>query len=266
MIDIRRRVSTLKYVLGLYPSVWQLPNAVKIYEYLEIAKGLNANKNLRILDLGCGRGLQTQLLARNAAHVTGIEPDPKRFQLALRDVRSSRVKNKIEFVNGTLEDATLEEGTLDRAVSFCVLEHIPNLDEVLAKIFKLLRSGGELHATVDSLGNMDDQALIEKHRKEHAVVQYFTLDTIEETLNRAGFVVTEKRHFLTSPLAKAKLIAELETGNYLDPIELRKKRVQDLAEAESRITEPSGGTMILVRARKPENGAAPVQNNGRKEN
>jgi len=250
MIDIQRRVFALKYFLGAYPSVWQLPNAVKIYEYLEIEKGLNSSPDSRMLDLGCGRGLQTQLLALNAAHVTGVEPDTKRHSLALRDIKTSRVRKKVTFVHGTLEDANLKKETLDRAVSFCVLEHIPNLTEILVKIFGLLRVGGELHATVDSLSNIDDKNLLEKHRKEHAVVQYFTLDSIEQTLNRAGFTVTEKRNFLTSKLAKEKLVDELETGIYLDPPAQRKKMVHELVDAEKRSTEPNQGTMILVRARK----------------
>lgn len=250
MIDIKRRVTAIKYALGFYPSIWQLPNAVKIFEYLEIEKGLKLDRRHQVLDLGCGRGLQTQLLARNAAHVTGVEPDNKRHLLAVRDLGSSRLRKKINFVHGTLEDAKLEKESLDRAVSFCVLEHIPNLDEALSRIFRAMRSGGELHATVDSLSNINDDRLLEKHRSEHSVIQYFTLDSIEQTLNNAGFAVMEKRHFLTSKLAKEKLIAELETGNYLDPVVRRKKLVQDLFDAEMQNSAPNQGTMILVRAWK----------------
>lgn len=250
MIDIQRRVTALKYFVGVYPSVWQLPNAVKIYEYQEIAKGFSPKTGNKVLDLGCGRGLQTQLIARGGAEVIGIEPNPKRYALAIKELRSSRVKNRVEFYNGTLDEIELEDETLDHAVSFCVLEHIPNLDDVLKKIFRLLKKGGELHATVDSLGNIADERLIEKHRTEHAVVQYFTEATIEQTLAGAGFTVTEKRPILTSSLARKKLVDELETGNYLDSVERRKQLVKELTDEEMRSGRPERGTMILVRARK----------------
>lgn len=250
MIDIQRRVSSLKYLLGVYPSVWQLPNSVKIYEYLEIEKGLGLDGKSNVLDLGCGRGLQTQLLARNSAHVTGIEPDTKRYSLAVRDLKTKRLKEKIDFVHGTLDDAKIEPESLDRAVSFCVLEHIPNLDDVLATIHTLLKKGGEIHATVDSLTNMEPGDKLEKHRVEHKVVQYFTMDTIEETLKRAGFTVFEKRNFLTSDLAKEKLLTELETDNYQDPAASKKEMVADLTEKEQSSPHSDRGTMILVRARK----------------
>jgi 2-polyprenyl-3-methyl-5-hydroxy-6-metoxy-1,4-benzoquinol methylase len=250
MIDFQRRVKMLKYLLGIYPSIWQLPNAVKIHEFMELTNGLSTGSNNRILDLGCGQGMQTQLIAKTGAYLIGVEPNAKRYGLALRELQSSRVKPRVKFFNGTLEEAGLEEESFDSVISFCVLEHIPNLDDVLKNIYKILKQGGEIHATVDSLSNIDNESLLNKHRREHAVVQYFSLDTIEHVLNQAGFVVTENRHILTSELARNKLIKELETGNYLEHIGMRKTAVQELIHEESQSNTNDQGTMILVRARK----------------
>lgn len=250
MIDIERRRKILKYVLGIYPSVWQLPNSVKILEFLELTEDFNPVKGETVLDLGCGKGLQAQLLASNGANIIAMDPNVKRHRAAMRELRWSRVRNRVDLRCCSIEDDSFEPGTLDSAISFCVLEHIPNLDNVLQRINKALKPEGELHATVDSLSNVDDEQLLLTHRREHEVVQYFTLDTIESTLNRAGFRVFEKRHILSSELAKKKLIDELETGNYLQPAKIRKADFENLSKHERECSSKNRGTMILVRARK----------------
>ena len=250
MIDIERRRKILKYIFRVYPNVWQLPNSVKILEFTELTKDHFPAKGETVLDLGCGKGIQTQLLASRGAMVIGMDPSVKRHTAAIKELRWSRVRKNVDFRCCTLETDGLESKSLDKAISFCVLEHIPNLDDVLSTIYKALKPGGELHATVDSLSNIDDEQLLDKHRNQHAVVQYFTMETIEETLNRAGFTVFEKRHILTSELARQKLIDELRTGNYLQPVEIRKGDFDKLARDEQTSLSPEKGTMILVRARK----------------
>ena len=251
MIDVARRISLLKYLFGVYPSVWQLPNAVKILEFNELTKVFSPDEGTKVLDLGCGKGLQTQLLASRGAKVFGVEPNEKRYKLAQREVRWSRAKRDVSFFHGTLDQAPFEDGSFDSVVSFCVLEHIPNLDEVLQRLHRLLRKGGQLHATVDSLSNIEDNDLIEKHRNEHSVVEYFTPQTVDDRLRGAGFEVLEKRHILTSDMAKQMLVNELKTGNYWMPPDVRSKYYSELVEAETQAPSETG-TMILVRAQKAE--------------
>lgn len=250
MIDFQRRKLALKYLVGSYPTVWQLPNAVKIHEYLELTKNFAPARGRNVIDLGCGKGLQTQLIAKGGASVLGIEPNTKRFELARRELKWSRLRNRVKFFHGTLADAKLDAASFDAMISFCVLEHIPNLTDVLADLHTTLTPGGEIHATVDSLSNIDDERLLNFHRSEHAVCQYFDLNSIETTLTSAGFEVTEKRFILTSELARRRMIDELETGNYIEPAKSRKQKYAELAAAEAASTTTDRGTMILVRARK----------------
>jgi SAM-dependent methyltransferase len=250
MLELKNKLHSLKYLLGIYPNFWQLPNAVKLYEFMELTRDFYPAKNTRVLDLGCGKGIQTQLLAARGADVFGVDPSTKRFNAANGELKWSKAKRKVRFFCGTLEEAKLKDKSFDSVISFCVLEHIPNLPEVLQEIHRILKDGGELHATVDALDNIDDAALKDKHRNEHAVVQYFTPETIEETLRKAGFRVTEKRHILTSDLAKDKLIEELTTGKYFLPPSERKKALERLKKEEEKSASRKRGTMILCRAQK----------------
>ena len=78
----------------------------------------------------------------------------------------------------------------DRVVS-SRFEHIQNLDDVLRELLRLLKPGGELHASVDALASIRDPELLARHRRDHYVVQYFTQQTLRRQLEAAGFEVLE---------------------------------------------------------------------------
>lgn len=111
------------------PSVWMLRNPFKIYEYIEVVSGAGLRPHHVVLDLGCGKGFQTQILARSCRRVIGLDVAPETVAEARRFLRHSCVRHRVEFLAGKVEEAGLPGGSLDRVISFCVLEHIPNLDE-----------------------------------------------------------------------------------------------------------------------------------------
>ena len=104
---------------------------------------------------------------------------------------SSRVRHKITFLNGSVNSMGLQHNSFDRVYSFCVLEHVHELPDVLAEIVQLLKPGGSLHVSVDSLGGAMDPTLVEKHRRDHGVVQYFTSVSLAEQLEGAGLEMLE---------------------------------------------------------------------------
>src|SRR5262249_31387976 len=149
------------------PSLWMLRNPFKIHEYVEVVSGANLTPDHVALDLGCGKGFQTQILARTCRRVLGLDVSPAKIAEAPRVLRGSCVERKVDFVAGKVEEAGLSASSLDRVLSFCVLEHIANLDEVLRELARLLKPGGELHASVDALASIRDPELLARHRRDH---------------------------------------------------------------------------------------------------
>lgn len=101
---------------------------------------------LRILDIGCGRGFLDdgrlqQSLARRSREYIGIEPDG-----------GVEVGNWVGRVHrATLEDAPIEAGSIDLALSAMVLEHLAEPARFFDKLFQVLREGGVFWGfTVDS--------------------------------------------------------------------------------------------------------------------
>jgi SAM-dependent methyltransferase len=96
-----------------------------------------------VLDLGCGIGRLTRVLAGRAAHVTALDVSP--VMLA----RAQELNPELNNVTWVLGDGeTLEgvpDGSIDAAVSHVVLQHIPSAKVQLgyvAELGRVLRPGG----------------------------------------------------------------------------------------------------------------------------
>lgn len=98
----------------------------------------------RGLDLGCGDGLLTRVLLEQAGprEILGVEPDPAEAAQA----KSLGIYSAVLAAPG--DRVTEPDGSFDWILSNSVLEHIPDLDPVLAEVGRLLRPGGRLVFTV----------------------------------------------------------------------------------------------------------------------
>jgi 2-polyprenyl-3-methyl-5-hydroxy-6-metoxy-1,4-benzoquinol methylase len=111
-----------------------------IKKYIKV---INSTNNLKILDLGSGRGWLTNLLSE-FGEVIGIEP--------VQNVvtHAKKLFPKIKFINGTSEDLLNEYGNqFDLIVSSEVIEHIPDTDKTkfVDDIFLLLKKNGHVIIT-----------------------------------------------------------------------------------------------------------------------
>lgn len=91
----------------------------------------------RVLDLGAGAGLVTQMNFRGlAAHVTGIDLDERVLANPFLD----------EAHLGTAEKLPFESGSFDVVFSDNVLEHLPDPVTVFGEVARVLRPGGRFLA------------------------------------------------------------------------------------------------------------------------
>ncbi|MBI2691026.1 MAG: class I SAM-dependent methyltransferase [Solirubrobacterales bacterium] len=90
----------------------------------------------KLLDVGCGNGNVTKLLAGEGWNALGIEPSP--------DVCEVARKNGIEARPGTINTADLEDGSFDVVLFFHTLEHVAEPSHDLARAFELLAPGGQV--------------------------------------------------------------------------------------------------------------------------
>ena len=93
----------------------------------------------RVLDVACGEGYGSALLAKRAAHVTGIDV----AEAAVAHARGAYgTQPNLEFATASCTQLPLAPQSVDVVVSFETVEHIESQEEFLAEVDRVLVPGG----------------------------------------------------------------------------------------------------------------------------
>lgn len=101
-----------------------------------MAKDLAAGKV--VLDIACGEGYGSAVLAGSAARVYGVDISPD----AIAHAKAKYQRPNVEFLTGRCADIPLADGAVDLVVSFETIEHHTEHKEMFAEIKRVLRPGG----------------------------------------------------------------------------------------------------------------------------
>lgn len=97
----------------------------------------------RCLDLGCGSGELTCVLATKGAQATGIDGASNAIRIAEERAAKHHLEESTTFIQGDLRNLpNLVEGQFDIIVGKFVLHHVEPLDEMYAAIARLLHPSG----------------------------------------------------------------------------------------------------------------------------
>ena len=102
----------------------------------------------KILDLGCGNGWATRLLAKTHAGVQsiGVDASPKMIARA-EELHSYTIRARYE--HGSFEALDFKDGEFDRLFSMEALYYASDLEKSLAEAFRVLKPGGHASVIVD---------------------------------------------------------------------------------------------------------------------
>jgi SAM-dependent methyltransferase len=134
----------------------------------------------RVLEVGPGPGLTTDLLREQLRSLTAVELDPA----LARALQERLAGTNVEVVNADATDLPFEDGWFSGAVSFTMLHHVPTAelqDRLFAEVARVLGPGAVFVAS-DSRGS-DDLAAF------HEDDVYNPVDpaTVEARMLAAGF-------------------------------------------------------------------------------
>jgi len=236
-------------IVGIPPNVWMVPNPIKIYEFFSVVRASGLQRDHSILDLGCGKGHWTLWLAHRCRRAVGVDASNKKIETARNFLRNSFLKRHVEFLCARFEEVDLPSSSLDRVYSFSVLEHIGNLDVVLCRVTKLLKPGGEFHASVDCLTSVKDQVLINKHKQDNSVIQYFTESSLREKFKNAGLRVIDISPILTSDFARREFEKRI-SKSYKQNLIRRFLLYRHFSYGDTK-SDRHQGIMLVARGQKP---------------
>ena len=96
-------------------------------------------QNKRVLDLACGEGYGSYLLAKTAKSVVGIDIDNN----SIKHARNKYIKQNLEFRVGSITEIPIDgERLFDVAICFEALEHIEDHQKLLSEVKRLLTPEG----------------------------------------------------------------------------------------------------------------------------
>jgi ubiquinone/menaquinone biosynthesis C-methylase UbiE len=97
----------------------------------------------RVLEVGCGRGVGTELIIERlgAAHVTAFDSDPAMVAMAERRLRRY-LTDQVDLSVGDVTAIDAPDASFDAVFDFGIIHHVPTWRDAVAEIARVLRPGG----------------------------------------------------------------------------------------------------------------------------
>jgi SAM-dependent methyltransferase len=144
-----------------------------------------------IVDLGSGAGFDCFLAARQAGetgHVIGVDMTHEMLKKA-RDNAAQIGAGNVEFRLGELEHLPVADNTADVVISNCVINLVPDKQQVFREALRVLKSGGRLAVSdVINIAPLPAELKSDPTLLCGCVAGAAPADRIEAWLSEAGFV------------------------------------------------------------------------------
>jgi ArsR family transcriptional regulator len=134
--------------------------------------------SLRVVDIGCGIGNASSIIAPFVTHVTGVDREISMLQQANK--RPDNQTN-IEYVEGDATNLPLDDQSVDVSLFCLVLHHIEDVEQAIQEACRVVRCGGRI-AIIDMQQHSRDEYT---HTLGHVHGGFSEQDLQELTMNSA---------------------------------------------------------------------------------
>ena len=124
---------------------------------------------LKVLDIGCGEGHNTRLLAQRGASVTAVDIAEVFLRYAIES--EQRDPLGIDYRLASAVELPFANETFDAATAFMSLMDVPETDRVLSEAFRVVKPGGFLQFSIvhPCFDTPHRRNLRDAHRKTYAI-------------------------------------------------------------------------------------------------
>lgn len=134
-------------------------------------------KEDRVFEIGCGTGVATIPLSKYVKEITATDISENMIQKA-REKAKDQSKDNIVFQTGELTEMEVEPESYDAVAAYNVLLYMKNQEEVLKKIYEILKPGGIFLSATDCLGrNLSKDSVKKFWKSKLHLMPYVVFDT-----------------------------------------------------------------------------------------
>ena len=184
-----------------YETFWQNPEADFLHNPLAdrrrvemVVSVLRKNNCQNILDVGCGSGDLVRELCKNGFQAEGMDISEKALEVA----RKMHPDGKYSFHIADQPGWPFADETIDCVSMLEVLEHLFDLNVTVKEIYRVLKPGGIIIATVPYHGLIKNLAIALINFDSHydvngAHIRFFTRKSLARLFSKHQFnIVTDK--------------------------------------------------------------------------
>lgn len=169
--------------------------------YSNISKPIEySEEKIKILDLGCGTGLEIKWILKKApnAYITGVDVSSEMLEVLKNNYKDNI--NQITVLKASYTDFKFEENTFDYVVSVMTMHHLlyAEKQKLYEQIKKSLKKGGKYIEGDYSILKEKERQLLEEYKEK---IKYFesssgnlyhidipfSLETQENLFRESGF-------------------------------------------------------------------------------
>lgn len=175
-------------------------------------------KKMRVLDIGCGTGAVTRIVASKLAdgEIVGLDPSYVFLEKA-RDL--SGTFSNISFEQGDGRQLPFGENSFDVVVFHTVLSHMPSPESFLKEAYRVLKPGGYLSvfdgdyaSRTVALGKNDPLQCCIEMMKEDNCYDLWLIRKLPSLVRTTGYDVVQFRSFGYLATHPAYMVNFLERG------------------------------------------------------
>lgn len=228
---------------------------------------LGVGAGTKVIDVGCGAGRHTFEAFRRGADVIGFDQsvsdlnDVDEILQAMKKQGEVPASAKGEAVKGDALDLPYADGTFDCVIASEILEHVPDDDQAIAQLVRVLKPGGALAITVPRwLPERICWALSDEyHANEGGHIRIYRADELRDKVLAHGLRLTHTHHAhaLHSPYWWLKCAVGTEKNDHPMVLAYHKLLVWDmmsrpwLTRTAEAALNPLIGKSVALYFRKP---------------
>jgi 2-polyprenyl-3-methyl-5-hydroxy-6-metoxy-1,4-benzoquinol methylase len=154
--------------------------------YLPNIVNFSAYRGKRVLEVGCGIGIDLARFAKGGAMVTGVDLAEKSIELAKKNFELNGVEGDLRIMNG--EDLKFDDNSFDVVYAHGVIQYTADSQAMIDEIYRVVKPRGEAIMMVYNrnswLNFLSKLMKVELEHEDAPVLRKFSIGEFKNMLHR----------------------------------------------------------------------------------